>query len=67
MSGLVTMIELDSPAQKSRKLSEYRVRNPRQFDVIVTDNLFGDMLSDEAAMSRAQYRPFAVGGKRRPR
>ena len=26
------------------------VRNPRQFDVIVTDNLFGDVLSDEAAM-----------------
>jgi len=26
------------------------IRNPRQFDVIVTDNLFGDMLSDEAAM-----------------
>ena len=26
------------------------VRNPRQFDVIVTDNLFGDMLSDIAAM-----------------
>ncbi len=26
------------------------VRNPKQFDVIVTDNLFGDMLSDEAAM-----------------
>jgi 3-isopropylmalate dehydrogenase len=26
------------------------VRNPRQFDVIVTDNLFGDMLSDVAAM-----------------
>jgi 3-isopropylmalate dehydrogenase len=26
------------------------VRNPRQFDVIVTDNLFGDMLSDQAAM-----------------
>ena len=26
------------------------VRNPRQFDVIVTDNLFGDMLSDCAAM-----------------
>ncbi len=25
-------------------------RAPRQFDVIVTDNLFGDMLSDEAAM-----------------
>ena len=26
------------------------VRYPKQFDVIVTDNLFGDMLSDEAAM-----------------
>lgn len=26
------------------------IRNPRQFDVIVTENLFGDILSDEAAM-----------------
>lgn len=26
------------------------LRNPKQFDVIFTDNLFGDMLSDEAAM-----------------
>ncbi len=26
------------------------IRNPRQFDVIVTDNLFGDLLSDGAAM-----------------
>jgi 3-isopropylmalate dehydrogenase len=26
------------------------IRAPGQFDVIVTDNLFGDMLSDEAAM-----------------
>src|SRR5690606_14629886 len=26
------------------------VRAPRQFDVIVTGNLFGDILSDEAAM-----------------
>lgn len=25
-------------------------RNPKQFDVIVTDNLFGDLLSDAAAM-----------------
>src|SRR5580693_5618097 len=25
------------------------VRNPKQFDVMVTDNLFGDVLSDEAA------------------
>ena len=26
------------------------LRNPKQFDVIVTDNLFGDILWDEAAM-----------------
>ena len=26
------------------------VRNPKQFDVLVMDNLFGDILSDEAAM-----------------
>ena len=26
------------------------VRNPKQFDVIVTSNMFGDILSDEASM-----------------
>jgi 3-isopropylmalate dehydrogenase len=26
------------------------IRNPRQFDVVATENLFGDILSDEAAM-----------------
>ena len=26
------------------------VRDPRQFDIILTDNLFGDVLSDEASM-----------------
>ena len=26
------------------------IRNPRQFDVILTTNMFGDILSDEAAM-----------------
>ena len=26
------------------------VRNPRQFDVIVTSNIFGDLLSDLASM-----------------
>jgi len=26
------------------------IRNPKQFDVLVTSNLFGDILSDEAAM-----------------
>ena len=28
------------------------VRNPKQFDVIVTDNLFGDILSDEVYAHR---------------
>ena len=28
----------------------YLVQNPKRFDVIVTENLFGDILSDEAAM-----------------
>ena len=26
------------------------VRNPKQFDVILTSNIFGDILSDEASM-----------------
>jgi len=26
------------------------IRNPKQFDVLVTENMFGDILSDEAAM-----------------
>ncbi len=30
--------------------SMYLVRNPRQYDVIATENTFGDILSDEAAM-----------------
>jgi len=50
------------------------VRNPKQFDVIVTDNLFGDILSDAAAMltgslgmlpSASLGAPDAVTGKRR--
>ena len=32
------------------KLRQQLVREPKQFDVIVTDNLFGDILSDCAAM-----------------
>ncbi len=28
------------------------VRDPSQFDVIVTENLFGDILSDEASRIR---------------
>lgn len=50
------------------------VRNPKQFDVIVTDNLFGDILSDVAAMltgslgmlpSASLGAPDAVTGKRK--
>ena len=32
------------------------LRNPKQFDVILADNLFGDMLSDEAAMLTGSFR-----------
>ena len=42
------------------------VRNPKQFDVIVTTNLFGDILSDEAAMltgSIGMLPSASVGGK----
>ncbi len=50
------------------------VRRPKQFDVIVTDNLFGDMLSDVAAMltgslgmlpSASLGAPDAATGRRR--
>jgi len=42
------------------------IRNPRQFDVIVTGNLFGDILSDEASMltgSLGMLPSACVGGK----
>jgi 3-isopropylmalate dehydrogenase len=42
------------------------VRNPRQFDVIVTENMFGDILSDEAAMltgSIGMLASASLGGK----
>lgn len=44
------------------------LRNPRQFDVIVTDNLFGDILSDEAAMLTGSLGmlPSAALGARKP-
>ncbi len=44
------------------------VRNPRQFDVIVTENTFGDILSDEAAgvMGTLGLMPSASLGERRP-
>ena len=43
------------------------VRSPKQFDVIVTDNLFGDILSDVAAMLTGVARHAAVGIARRGR
>jgi 3-isopropylmalate dehydrogenase len=42
------------------------VRNPRQFDVIVTTNIFGDILSDESSMiagSIGMLASASVGGK----
>ena len=42
------------------------VRNPRQFDVILTGNIFGDILSDEASMisgSIGLLPSASVGGK----
>jgi 3-isopropylmalate dehydrogenase len=42
------------------------IRNPRQFDVLVTTNLFGDILSDEAAMltgSIGMLPSASLGGK----
>ena len=42
------------------------VRAPRQFDVILTENLFGDILSDEAAMltgSIGMLPSASIGGK----
>jgi 3-isopropylmalate dehydrogenase len=42
------------------------IRNPKQFDVLVTTNLFGDILSDEAAMltgSIGMLPSASLGGK----
>ena len=40
------------------------VRNPRQFDVIVTSNLFGDLLSDLASMLTGSSGHATVGDAR---
>ena len=44
------------------------IRNPRQFDVIVTENMFGDILSDEASMLTGSLGmlPSASLGKENP-
>jgi hypothetical protein len=43
------------------------VRNPKQFDVIVTDNLFGDILSDCRRDADRLARHAALGIPRRDR
>ncbi len=40
------------------------VRNPRQFDVLLTGNIFGDILSDEASISPLPNR--AIAAPKRP-
>jgi len=49
-----TILELDKSIQYDNMLVDncamQLIRNPAQFDVIVTENMFGDILSDEAAM-----------------
>ncbi|MBC7945851.1 MAG: 3-isopropylmalate dehydrogenase [Burkholderiales bacterium] len=52
---VVTEVAKDYPAVQLRHMyvdnaAMQLVRDPRQFDVIVTGNLFGDILSDQAAM-----------------
>ena len=42
------------------------LRRPRDFDVIVTENMFGDILTDEASMLRRLNRTLSVGLARRP-
>lgn len=42
------------------------IRNPRQFDVIVTENMFGDILTDEASMltgSLGMLASASIGGE----
>ena len=42
------------------------VKNPRQFDVLVTENMFGDILSDQASMltgSLGMLASASIGGK----
>jgi 3-isopropylmalate dehydrogenase len=70
---VVTEVAKDYPdVQLSHVLADncamQLVRNPKQYDVIVTDNLFGDVLSDEAAQLTGSIGmlPSASLGARRP-
>ncbi|MCX5779603.1 MAG: 3-isopropylmalate dehydrogenase [Firmicutes bacterium] len=51
----VTALALEYPDVETSHMyvdncSMQLIRNPRQFDVIVTENMFGDILTDEASM-----------------
>ena len=48
-------------AHVRRQRAMQLVRNPKQFDVIVTGNMFGDILSDEASMLAGLDRHAALG------
>jgi len=53
--SVVSRVALDYPAVELDHLyvdacAMHLITNPRRFDVIVTENLFGDILSDEAAV-----------------
>ena len=41
------------------------IRRPRDFDVLVTENMFGDILTDEASMLAGSLGPAALGLPRR--
>ena len=49
-------------------MAMHLIRRPRDFDVVVTENMFGDILTDEAAMLAGSMGmlPSASLGKRRP-
>ena len=36
------------------------IRNPKQFDVVVTENMFGDILSDEASVLTGSLRNASI-------
>ena len=48
--GKAEYSEIDLSHMYADNCAMQLIRNPKQFDVIVTDNLFGDLLSDAAAM-----------------
>jgi 3-isopropylmalate dehydrogenase len=67
----VTALALEYPDVETSHMyvdncSMQLIRNPRQFDVIVTENMFGDILTDEASMltgSIGMLPSASIGGK----